>query len=385
MRLMLLILFLFSFDAGAGDIYDSVTASFGKGATREEALSRARVWFQPQTPIEKANLGINEPASDDFKYDERVICEWNVEKKVQGASPKFICRLSEKESVKVKYAKRGESNPEVYSELMSSRLFRALGFGAERMYLVRLVRCFGCTSDPWLVLYQLHSRFETLRKGFLSQNGTNVNGERVYVPNYNKFEEFENVVIERKLEGMKIEAFENQGWSFEETSKISPSKGGASLAEVDALRLLSSFIQHADNKRDNQGLICLDKAPSDRCKTPFAFIKDLGSSFGSGFHGGSHHKADVEEWAKTAIWLEGCRVQVRTSARGGFDKTPISEEGRVFLVNLLNRLSDVQIRQLFEGGNVRDIKYGSDANRDVERWTQVFKTKRAELNNKRCR
>ena len=58
----------------------------------------------------------------------------------------------------------------------------------------------------------------------------------------------QQAVIERPLEGEKIEATKDQGWSWYELEKIDPKAGGSSRAEVDALRLMAILLAHWDNK-----------------------------------------------------------------------------------------------------------------------------------------
>lgn len=57
----------------------------------------------------------------------------------------------------------------------------------------------------------------------------------------------------------------------------------------------------------------------------------------------------------------------------------ISEDGRLFLAGLLNRLSVAQIRQLFEAARVGDL-----TSVDADQWTTAFLTKRREINEGRC-
>ena len=64
---------------------------------------------------------------------------------MSGRSPKFTCVIpgAKRDDVKVKY---GLDNAEVYGEMLTTRLLWALGFGADRMYSVRVV-CRGCPDD----------------------------------------------------------------------------------------------------------------------------------------------------------------------------------------------------------------------------------------------
>ena len=102
---------------------------------------------------------------------------------------------------------------------------------------------------------------------------------------------FDKAVIERPLEGDKIEATKDQGWTWDELDKIDPKAGGSSRAEVDALRLIAILLAHWDNKGANQRLLCPPGAerPDGSCRAPVAAIKDLGATFGP-------KRVDLDKW-----------------------------------------------------------------------------------------
>jgi hypothetical protein len=91
--------------------------------------------------------------------------------------------------------------------------------------------------------------------------------------------DFVNVAVERKLKGDGVEAGGEKGWAFYELAKIDPARGGASRAEVDALRLMAVFLNHWDNKGPNQRLVCEGDQPAP-CAHPLAMMQDVGSDFG---------------------------------------------------------------------------------------------------------
>src|SRR6202022_2925678 len=80
-----------------------------------------------------------------FKPNEMVICDYVEKKHLPGTTQKFNCRLMNGEVVKVRY---GAENGKVQGDVIASRLLWALGFGADRLYPVR-VTCRGCSADPW--------------------------------------------------------------------------------------------------------------------------------------------------------------------------------------------------------------------------------------------
>jgi hypothetical protein len=327
----------------------------------DDALRRAQVWLDPETPIEETKLGRNPAGPDTFDPDEIVTCRFKPGG-VSGSTPKFDCELKSGEKVKVKY---GRDNAEVYAEVIASRLLAALGFPADRMYVVDRVRCYGCPLDPFAGLQCINE-------------GVPIDG---CFPDldYNKYEDFESAVIERPVEGRRIETPEQRGWKWEELSKIDALAGGASRAHVDAFRLLAMFLNHWDNKDKNQRLLCLGEVdPPGRvfdprpCGRPLAMIQDLGGTFGP-------HKFDLSNWASTPIWADAarCAVSMRTLPYEGstFPDVEISEEGRRFLAGRLRRLSDQQIRELFEGARVERYPHKDPAAAEVDNWVRVFQEK----------
>jgi hypothetical protein len=78
-------------------------------------------------------------------------------------------------------------------------------------------------------------------------------------------------------------------------------------------------------------------------------------------------------WADAAA----CIVSMRSLPYGGstFNDTQISEEGRVFLGNLLRQLSHEQIRSLFVGARVSEYPHKTAAGKNVDNWVSAFETK----------
>jgi hypothetical protein len=76
-----------------------------------------------------------------------------------GTSAKFNCVLDGGEIVKVKYGR----NPEIYAETAATELLALLGYPADEVRLVRLVRCYGCPRFPFLATQMLSAaRMPTL-------------------------------------------------------------------------------------------------------------------------------------------------------------------------------------------------------------------------------
>ena len=132
-------------------------------------------------------------------------CEY-IEKDLSGHSPKFVCETSPGERVKVKY---GQRNAEVFGEVLATRLFWALGFAADRMYLVR-VRCHSCPKGP-------------------KQSPETAFDVAV----------FDLAAIERKLPGRAMETSPDSGWKWSELEDIGPDAAPGARAQRDALKLRS--------------------------------------------------------------------------------------------------------------------------------------------------
>jgi len=345
-----------------------VTQKPGDGtAEHDQALRRAKVWFEPAVPIEKAKLGENPTGDDTFAPNEHVACSFRPDF-VSGSTPKFECERPDGKKIKVKY---GRDNAEIYAEVAASRLLSALGFPADRMFVVRAVRCFGCPSDPF--------------KGLQCLNDGGSAASCFAKIDYDQYQDFDYAIIERRLEGEKLETKKVRGWGWDELSKIDPAAGGASRAEVDALRLLAVFLAHWDNKPKNQRLLCAGEESPDEgelpdCDHPIAMVQDLGATFGP-------FKFDVNGWEQSPVWKDAatCTVSMRHLPYGGssFPDARISEEGRLFLASRLAKLSPQQIRELFDGaratanpsntGDRRNAK--SAAGPGVDRWVRVFQNK----------
>lgn len=321
--------------------------SADRASVRADALKRAKVWHPPGTPIPAADLAGNPPGRDTFATTEVIPCKFEL-KSSDGRTPKFQCIRPGGEVLKVKY---GRNNPETFGEVAATRLVSALGFGADRMYVVGTVRCFGCPAFP----YPKVEIFDALRA------------------DPSRAVDFEMAVIERRLPGLEIEG----GWAWPELSAIDAAAGGATRAEVDALRLLAVFLNNWDAKPVNQRLLCTGSATSvpATCGEPLAYMQDLGQTFGP-------KSIDVEGWTRTPVWADpaACRVSMRDLPWQGasFEDSAISEEGRLFLAALLRQLSAEQISGLFAGARFTEF-FRNRAGGDVDAWTRTFQSRVAQI------
>ncbi len=328
-------------------------------AARDAALAHGRVWQPPATPIGRVDLGKNPDGPGAFRETDDVACEFVLES-VGGSTPKFRCRLPGGETVKVKY---GETNMEIAAEVAATRLLSALGFATDRMYLVNSVRCFGCPPFPFEALQCVA---KTGAEGTCTQGADRTRAVQ-----------FPKAAIERPLAGRKIESTNDEGWAWFELDHVDPADGGASRAEVDALRLMAVFLAHWDNKAENQRLVCLSDADSPAgCRAPRLVVQDLGATFGP-------LKIDLLNWRSTHVWADraACRVSMKTLPFGGgtFGEHRVSEEGRLLALTLLRQLSSDQLRGLFIGSGVTAFNHVLAAARDPDAWTAAFADKVTEI------
>jgi hypothetical protein len=196
---------------------------------------------------------------------------------------------------------------------------------------------------------------------------------------YDAYVDFEWVSAERRLEAPAINGPAGKGgWAFHELDKIDPAQGGASRAQVDALRLLAVFLHHWDNKPENQRLVCL-AAPGARpgpCPEPFALLQDVGSTFGP-------HKVNFAHWSERPVWGDPatCELTMKDLPAGGatFTDIRITEGGRRFLAERLGRLSEPQIRGLFTGARFGEFAPLFRSGADVGAWVRAFQHKVREI------
>lgn len=318
---------------------------------RLDALARATVWQAPP-PIAAASFAI------DPQQPKELNCAFEIAP-LNGTAPKFDCRLPDGDRIRVKYGK----TPEIPGEMASTRLLHALGFGADNMRLFEKVVCYGCPLSPFLTMKTL---------GFAG-------AEKLYgkVMDPKAHQDFEWAAVERKHYGRAIETEEVEGWAFFELEVIDPQKGGAPRAHVDALRLLSVFMAHWDNKSENQRLICLsekDWPEGGKCARPFAMLQDVGATWGP-------RKVDLDEWIKTPIWSDraSCTASMDALPYHGatFKPVKITEAGRKHLGGLISQLSDQQIDELFRSARFDHSTglFGGVKASPIEEWVKAFKSR----------
>ena len=230
-------------------------------------LRRARLW--QETDPASMDL-LNGPQGEGaYRFKDEVRCvfeERDPAFPIGGHTKKFPCVDASKTRLKVKYDP--SQNTEIFGETAATRLFWALGFYAERMYSVRLA-CGNCPKDPFV-------------------SDAPPRAERIFEP----------VTLQKRLKGTEILSGEMEGWTFDELDLVEEARGGASKAQVDALKLLAVFVNHGDNTHNQQRILCPEEDP--RCPRPILYVTDLGGTFG-----GKGYFTSLRNWTKKArIWKD---------------------------------------------------------------------------------
>jgi hypothetical protein len=331
---------------------------------RAELIARSQIWMP--SDVASKNLLLGPDGDGAFAPGETITCDY-VDKKLDGNTPKFECRIAPDDEVK---AKVGAGNGEVFAEVAATRLLWALGFGADRMYPVKVI-CRGCPASLG---------------GILKADGTRL---------------FDPASVERKFRGREIDT-PVEGWSWTELASVREEAGGAPRYQRDGLLLLAAFIQHTDNKPAQQRLVCLDgraktdpdgrKASEAACKQPFMLINDLGMTFGRAnwFNTNAPGSMNLDAWSKVPVWKDParCVANLSRSYSGTLDNPQVSEAGRAFLAGLLSQLSDAQLGDLFTAARVELRTRIPDKARSgfatVDEWVDAFKNKRAQIVEHRC-
>lgn len=318
-------------------------------AQRVAAIKHAKVW--KRTDVRAMNIKAGPLGPLAFAPGQTVTCDYVNKPRGKGTTPKFHCALPSGRDLKVRY---GKNNGEVYGHVAATRLFWALGFPTNAMYPVKIV-CRGCPKDPF-------------------EDPTPPASGAAPVM-------FDPATIDEDFDGETIQTRPDEGWAWRELTMIDEKAGGATVAERDALRLLAAFIQHASSKAMNQRIVCLDKPA---CTQTFMVVQDMGKTFGraAAQHDQETAAVSLPGWTEMSMWRTGkpCVARLHWTWTGSLMDPRVSEGGRKLLADLLNQLSDAQIRDLFEVARFAD----RDPKASIDQWVDAFKKKRAEITQKTC-
>lgn len=384
-------------DVGAGE----AAASSFTGVTaevRRQYIAKAAIWDEAEyAKLPTKDLKAGPSSNDGFAFNEEVTCKFvepSKPKELGGKTPKFQCALASGKVLKVKYSGPGRglddrdltrladdanANPEIYAEVIGTRLMWALGFAADRVYPVR-VNCTNCPEQPW----DIYSQFRP---------NQGARAER----------RFNFAVVEDKFPGKKIEtdnwdSEDGQGWAWrgaddavEEVRAARASEVAAAPREWEALKLLAAFMTHGDNKAANQRLNC-DKAgitPQGTCTMPRLILQDIGAGFGSAgdFFGLGYKKADFDAWNGQDLWKDSSGCKAKLTSQHQLKDPVITEEGRAFLGKLMDPqvLTNDHVRQIFEASRITErMKKTGSRLVTVDDWVAAFNKKREALRSRTC-
>ena len=219
----------------------------------------------------------------------------------------------------------------------------------------------------------------------------------------------------------------DEGWSWEALDDaIAHLPAGPERTRqrthFDALTLLGVFIQHGDRKPGQQALYCagsvdvnggetrpwnseagksvlLERPDAASCAEPAAMIVDAGATFGGGGRLSSPvtAKMNLDQWRSRSVFREhsrpegGCRGRLTVSlaaGREGEGDPLISEDGRQFLLEQLQRLTPAHIRAVFTAAQVGTLHDRSTTatltGAVLDEWVDVFEAKVREIAARRC-
>ncbi len=271
-------------DAGEGQI---------DAATRDRLIRDAEVWTPRdvasvdmlQGPLSVAGMGPGDTVTCRYSQERT-----KASKDGGGATKKFFCTDERLGVIRVKYTR------EAPGKTAATRLLWALGFGADPVYAVT-VKCVGCPDDPW-------ASFDKQQNGHESKS---VAADHVA--------SFDMAAVEFRMEkaakangGVLTELAEkkDQGWSWKELDNVDPSKPELKVHR-DALKLLAAFIQHGDNKSQQQRIVSIrPQGASFEVPAPenvLLYVEDVGATFGgAGAMSGGGASFTFTNWASRCMW-----------------------------------------------------------------------------------
>ena len=294
-------------------------------------------------------------------------------------------------------------NREVFALVAASRLMWALGFETDHALPLNL-DCDDCPDNP--------------------MTGEGARRRRVYLAVLQQYPASGPLIVSRHDR--------DQGWSWRELDDaikgLPPGPERVrQRTHFDALTLLGVFIQHGDRKPEQQALYCegaidlaagstqawdksdtavalLEAPGASACTQAAAMIVDFGATFGGAGRTSSEGSAkmNLDTWRSKPVFNGSdsgtCHGRLTVSLAAGRDgegDPVISEDGRRFLLQQLQRLSLAHVRAIFSAARVDQIREFSKrsrrmaARRPSTNGSPRFKTKssRSTLNvaSQRCR
>jgi len=379
---------------------------FKNSQDRINAIKNGRVWLAPEWIDSNFQFSdsldvYNGPAVDapyHLLFQDTVYCLTTPEDQQSsfgGKTPKFYCRLIDSMNslfnpsqptplvaangktvkLKVKYPYAGgKPNNEIYGEVLGTRLLWALGFGADRMFYVSQMQCYGCSEDPFKTRSVDNSALAQARVFSPTAIELKMNGEKMIMQAAAQQSQQEDE--------SQAETELSEGFSFKELMQNLPDDKNiqyAAYTQREALRLLAVFLQHLDLKPENQKILCPTAADaSGNCPVqPILYIQDIGSSFGVSVKGFKLDKVNFKTWSSEKIWLDGTICQANFSRpflKDSSMKNPIiAEAGRKFLVQLLDGFSAGEAGRKRVENLFRAARMDQRASREtIQMWVEAF-------------
>lgn len=325
------------------------------------------------------------PAEMECDFVEPVVTET-----LSGKSRKFDCKNSDGKSWKVKY---GPDNPELYYEVLTTRLFWVLGFFADRDYPVRVI-CRGCPDEPFTYIKKAH---ELYAKG---QSPDEIK-TKLAREHHNPLTLYKEAIVELKTgDKLEVRPSGETGWGFDQLRPLvlpddyKCEEGQCERIAREGFIALAAFILHLDSKVDNQRIFCMEDGAKGKtvCRDQDIglMIQDGGASFVGyqfpvlGKVVPVPPKTELELWKKWSIWKDHrpCQIVMPTTpghvlSDQSFFKATISEDGRKFIADRLRRLSVEQIDALLAAAHIDRRIHPDRPATDPDNREYVFKFREA--------
>ena len=371
----------------------SVSAILTSARARTTYLAHATIWKDPGSLSPDEILAGPRGAFPYTAEEARagVDCTFLTRgRELGGNTAKFLCATDDGRRLRVKYwdSEQQTGNREVFAIVAATRLMWAQGFDVLPALPVH-VRCRDCPSNP--------------------MTGDGARRSRDYAAEISTYPPSGPMILSRDDR--------DQGWSWRELDDaietLPPGlERTRQRTHFDALTLLGVFMQHGDRKPEQQALYCaapvdmtagtrrtttarnlsaifIERPESSACPSSAVALVDVGATFGGAGRTSSSGSAtmDLDEWRSHPVFQShdggGCRGRLIVSMAAGRDgegNPNISEDGRLFLLEQLRRLTPAHVRAIFTAARV-DLLSPSNA---VDEWVDAFQGKVREIEGRRC-
>jgi hypothetical protein len=304
-----------------------------------------------------------------------VDCKYVPDDKLDGMSPKFKCAFStgagKPRKLKVKYATSADGGgKEIVTGIVGTTMSRSLGFKAD-YYCPAIVKCTGCTQDPWS------------SDGQGKSSGPEASGQ---------ISTFEHAMIEIKLPGYKVTeprdgARKPQGMEWDELKGVPASLAGDAADRVridrEAYMLWINFIYHTDADAHNNRLVCEKiadpKSWPPACVASVGYAHDFGDAF---------FRFKLDRFNASPVFVKGGGFgfdnfmgRVKTMAggcvgsldkgEGAIKSAKFSNEARISFVKRAMAIPSQDLIDLFRFAGVNTTGTKSSP----EEWAQAFQEK----------